>query len=211
MHHHGTDIQGAMDWLIEFHARLAGAFLLIKDRIPSWGEVIDSQISQYVQGLGNWVRASDQWSFESHRYFGGKGLEIQKHRIVNLLPKVKSHGVEIHIPSDKLIAPSMSATSTLHAPPTHTKCDVPILSHSTSSGLLPMSLADSQRKGSYARQQIHLKLSSSGLSAIIPTTLPLAIFALLVIYFTIALSFVVDSYSNNNPWALAPTHCPCYK
>lgn len=40
----------------------------------------------YVDGLGQWVRGNDDWTFESHRYFGDKGLEIQKTRLMTLLP-----------------------------------------------------------------------------------------------------------------------------
>ena len=88
MHQFDTDIQGAMDYIGEQHDGLAEAFLLNKDHLPSWGEPIDSQVARYVDGLGNWVRANDQWSFESQRYFGTEGLDILKHRAVKLLPKV---------------------------------------------------------------------------------------------------------------------------
>ena len=54
----------------------------------------------YIDGIGNWVRANDAWSFESQRYFGPKGLEIQAARVVQLQAKrVKStlppHSAEI--------------------------------------------------------------------------------------------------------------------
>jgi Delta6-protoilludene synthase len=88
MHQFNTDIQGAMDYIGDLHDGLAADFLLNKDRLPSWGEPVDSQVAQYVDGLGNWVRANDQWSFESQRYFGMEGLDILKHRVVKLLPKV---------------------------------------------------------------------------------------------------------------------------
>lgn len=102
MHEHDLDVQGAMDHIGELHDRLLKSFLLTKDRLPSWGEPIDSQVARYVHGLGNWVRANDQWSFESQRYFGTKGLDIMKHRRVEMLPKLRAtNGIVINVPSDE--------------------------------------------------------------------------------------------------------------
>lgn len=88
MHELDTDVQGALNYIGELHDRLAGAFLLTKDRLPLFDDNIDYQVQRYVHGLGNWVRANDQWSFESQRYFGTKGLEINDSRVVRFLPKI---------------------------------------------------------------------------------------------------------------------------
>ena len=110
MHQFDTDVQGAMDYIGGLHDRLAGAFLLTKDRLPSWGEPIDSRVARYVHGLGNWVRANDQWSFESQRYFGTKGLDIMKHREVKMLPKVNHiDGIVINIPSREQLSATIPA------------------------------------------------------------------------------------------------------
>ncbi|KAG2151606.1 terpenoid synthase [Suillus bovinus] len=55
--------------------------------IPKWGEPIDSQVREYCDGLGNWVRANHDWSFETERYLGTNGLEIQRERWILLMPK----------------------------------------------------------------------------------------------------------------------------
>jgi len=116
MHQFNTDVQGAMDYIGKFHDRLAGAFLLTKDRLPSWGEPIDSQVARYVHGLGNWVRANDQWSFESQRYFGTKGLEIMKHRVVKMLPKTRrTDEIVINIPSGDQMAATIPPLPALNA------------------------------------------------------------------------------------------------
>ena len=95
-----VDVQGAMDYIGALHDRLVKSFLLAKGRLPSWGEPIDSQVARYVHGLGNWVRANYQWSFESQKYFGTKGLEIMKHRRVELLPRLHTADkVVINIPT----------------------------------------------------------------------------------------------------------------
>ena len=90
MHNKETYIAGAMDWVVQYHKELEDRFMQIyKNEIPEFGEPIDSQLAKYVDGLGNWVRASDQWGFESERYFGKKAQEIGKTRWVTLLPKEK--------------------------------------------------------------------------------------------------------------------------
>ncbi|KAH9053669.1 isoprenoid synthase domain-containing protein [Lactarius vividus] len=55
--------------------------------IPSWGPDLDRIVTAFVERLGHWIRGHDCWSFESERYFGTKGPEIQKHRVVTLLPR----------------------------------------------------------------------------------------------------------------------------
>lgn len=106
MHNYKLDVCGAMEWIGEFNDRIAKSFLLAKDQVPSWGEPVDSQVARYVHGLGNWVRANDQWSFESERYFGKMGMDILKNRVVNMLPKQNPvEGIVINIPSNT-VAPA---------------------------------------------------------------------------------------------------------
>lgn len=120
MHERDIDVQGAMDYIGGLHDRLVKSFLLAKDRLPTWGEPIDSQVARYVHGLGNWVRANDQWSFESQRYFGIKGLDIMNHRRVEMLPKLRAtEGIIINIPSEEpepldIVALSVMADKTNH-------------------------------------------------------------------------------------------------
>jgi hypothetical protein len=88
MHHNKTDVQGAMDWVSDCLRSLEAKFMdLYENKIPKFGEPVDTELGEYVDGIGNWVRANDQWHFESERYLGKKGLEIQKTRWVTLLPK----------------------------------------------------------------------------------------------------------------------------
>lgn len=78
-----------MEWVHEYHTTVETKFLDGLKRVPSWGPAIDKEVKQYVDGLANWPRCNDCWNFESGRYFGNKGLEVQKSRWVELLPKVK--------------------------------------------------------------------------------------------------------------------------
>ncbi|EPQ53470.1 terpenoid synthase [Gloeophyllum trabeum ATCC 11539] len=87
MHEKGLDIAQAMDWVEDQYLRVTAQFLKARSRLPSWGDQIDSQVALYANGLGNWARAGDQWCFETERYFGKRGLDVQKTRWVILLPK----------------------------------------------------------------------------------------------------------------------------
>ncbi|KZV99782.1 hypothetical protein EXIGLDRAFT_831178 [Exidia glandulosa HHB12029] len=70
----------ALQWLAEQHDELVADFLATIDSVPP-------ELAKYVDGLGNWVRANDAWSFESQRYFGKGGLGVMSKREVILLPK----------------------------------------------------------------------------------------------------------------------------
>jgi hypothetical protein len=88
MHQHKTDIQGAMNWVYEYHKELEVKFMnLYENKVPKFGESVDVQLARYVDGIGNWVRANYQWCFETERYFGKKGPKIEETRWVALLPK----------------------------------------------------------------------------------------------------------------------------
>jgi len=88
MHHNKTDIQGAMDWVYQYHKGVQAEFMdIYENKIPRFGEPVDTELAQYVDGIANWVRANGEWSYECERYFGKKGKEILKTRWVTLLPK----------------------------------------------------------------------------------------------------------------------------
>ncbi|EIM79126.1 terpenoid synthase [Stereum hirsutum FP-91666 SS1] len=82
-----TDINGAMAWVEMYHKELEVKFMDIFTKSQEWNKSMNKDISRYVEGLGNWVRANDQWSFESKRYFGDRGLEIMSKRTVSMMPK----------------------------------------------------------------------------------------------------------------------------
>ncbi|KAI0064579.1 terpenoid synthase [Artomyces pyxidatus] len=88
MHELDGDMDRAVQWIARYHDELLAQFLEGRDNLPSFGVDIDRHLSGYVEGLAHWIRGSDCWSFESKRYFGDKGPEIQKSRIVDLLPRV---------------------------------------------------------------------------------------------------------------------------
>lgn len=85
------DAQGALNWVAGYHAALENRFNIAYSSLPRFGGPLDLEFQSYIDGLGNWVRANDQWSFESARYFGTRGLEIMNTRRLNLLPKIQQN------------------------------------------------------------------------------------------------------------------------
>ncbi|KAH8585340.1 terpenoid synthase [Bisporella sp. PMI_857] len=83
-------LQEAYDWIGHLHDDLVRDFLAEYTNFPSFpdeSETVNREIREYADGLGNWVRTNERWSFEGGRYFGTDGLSILKSRTVALLPK----------------------------------------------------------------------------------------------------------------------------
>ncbi|KAI0066268.1 terpenoid synthase [Artomyces pyxidatus] len=107
------DMGQAVDWIAEYHKGLLSQFIEGRDKLPRFGEKTDEDLARYVEGLAHWIRGSDCWSFEGKRYFGDKGPEIQKHRIVDLLPRV---GMSLATPMmAPVVAAELSLKSTIAA------------------------------------------------------------------------------------------------
>lgn len=66
----GLDIGSAMGWASAYHTKLKERFINGLAKIPSWGPSTDILVKKYLDGLGNWVRASYCWSFDIERYLG---------------------------------------------------------------------------------------------------------------------------------------------
>ncbi|KAF8990109.1 terpenoid synthase [Cyathus striatus] len=88
MHQLQLDVQNAYDWIGKYHDEISEKFLKSYGNLPSWGQEVDQSVAQYVDDLGNSVRANEQWSFESQRYFGNMDrLRVMNERTFMLLPK----------------------------------------------------------------------------------------------------------------------------
>ncbi|KAI0056134.1 terpenoid synthase [Artomyces pyxidatus] len=83
------DLHGALAWLQKRREQITADVIEAWDTLPEWPEDIREDAQTYVQGIVGWVRSNNTWHFESQRYFGQHGLEIQKHRMVTLLPKTR--------------------------------------------------------------------------------------------------------------------------
>ncbi|KDR73462.1 hypothetical protein GALMADRAFT_72334 [Galerina marginata CBS 339.88] len=78
------EVQGAVKWLEQYGEGVLAAFLDNVANMPSWDIETDQSVKIFIDGIAQWVRANDDWSFESARYFGNKGLEIKKTRALTL-------------------------------------------------------------------------------------------------------------------------------
>jgi Delta6-protoilludene synthase len=90
MNEKGVDLDGALDWVEEYHEQVLSEFRAQYRVLPSWGPTVDLKIKTYVERLACFIRGIDCWAFETERYFGTKGPEIQRQRIVNLMPKAEA-------------------------------------------------------------------------------------------------------------------------
>jgi len=86
MCHHGMTLQEAVDFVGDLCKKSIDRFTEDRAHLPSWGSEIDAQVQVYVQGLADWIVGTLHWSFESERYFGKKGGQVKKDRIVELAP-----------------------------------------------------------------------------------------------------------------------------
>ncbi|KZV89553.1 terpenoid synthase [Exidia glandulosa HHB12029] len=87
---YGWSLERALQWVDELHDDLARSFLDAVATVPSFGAEYDSNVRHFIDGVAQWVRANEAWSFESQRYFGACGLKVQKERRVVLMPRVDS-------------------------------------------------------------------------------------------------------------------------
>nr|BDI63119.1 sesquiterpene synthase [Trametes versicolor] len=87
----GTNFDGAMAWIVDYHHDVATRFIEGLKNIPSFGPEADARLQEYLQSIASWPGGADSWSFESARYFGERGAEYQKSRRVPLLQKSKRY------------------------------------------------------------------------------------------------------------------------
>ena len=90
MHEKRLDLDGALVWLAEEHQRqvdlaldLWPQALALRLGTPE----VAKNLAFYVDHLMGWPLGCECYSFESSRYFGDEGLQVQKNRVVELLPR----------------------------------------------------------------------------------------------------------------------------
>lgn len=84
-----------------------------REQYPKFGEPDDAQLAQYVDEIGNWVQPNGQWDFETERYLGEKGPEIEKNTLGDPMAKECSRLItdwSIGFPNKNKFSPS-STTS----------------------------------------------------------------------------------------------------
>ncbi|KAM7192202.1 terpenoid synthase [Rhypophila sp. PSN 637] len=98
MYEHGLEsTKQAIAWIDEWNGELLVEFLDIRDKImggevtarESWSEETLRQVKQYIGILGCWVRANEEWNFESHRYLGTDGPRVRRERTLAMMPEIE--------------------------------------------------------------------------------------------------------------------------
>ncbi|KAF8872593.1 isoprenoid synthase domain-containing protein, partial [Infundibulicybe gibba] len=88
MHEQGSTLEEAAAWISRLNDDLIEVFLEEYERVPTqWGSsTLDTQVAEYIHGIGNWLRAGECWSYESERYFGKAGPKVKRTGFVEIMP-----------------------------------------------------------------------------------------------------------------------------
>lgn len=87
MHEHSLKLQDALYWLDEYAKETIAKFRADQANLPSFGAEVDAAVVEYINRMARCVRGYDSWSYETVRYYGDRGLEVQKSRKITLMPK----------------------------------------------------------------------------------------------------------------------------
>ena len=87
MHQFNLNLYDATEWVAQYHKVAQARFLNALTQLPSFNPAVDAALQEYVAAIAAWPRGNDCWRFESERYFGKKGAEVQKTGKVPLLAK----------------------------------------------------------------------------------------------------------------------------
>ncbi|CAA7262784.1 unnamed protein product [Cyclocybe aegerita] len=93
----GLSLQGAFDWLGSYAAGVVECFQTNVRNLPSFCDVegpacesvdgtLQERVDKYISGLGQAVRAEDDWAFETTRYYGEDGPKVRETRVLVIRP-----------------------------------------------------------------------------------------------------------------------------
>ncbi|KZT33897.1 putative terpene cyclase [Sistotremastrum suecicum HHB10207 ss-3] len=82
-HQLSLSLPEALLYVGTWHHTLTLSFLSKSSSIPfsSFPPECRRDVEEYVWGIGNWVRANVEWSFETERYFGKRGGVVAEERL----------------------------------------------------------------------------------------------------------------------------------
>ena len=91
MNEYHLNLHDTLIWLGTYTDAIVSRFLLNIKRLPSWDPDTDGRVRMYVDGLGQWVRGNDDWSYEGKRYYGNDGQSIREDRILRLCQRTGNY------------------------------------------------------------------------------------------------------------------------
>lgn len=86
----GTDVNGARwcgAWAQDFHTKWEQKFHAAMAALPEWEEPSNSQVKEYCDDLGQWVRGCGERQSEIGGHSGDRGPGIEEERWISLMPK----------------------------------------------------------------------------------------------------------------------------
>jgi hypothetical protein len=84
MFHKKMDLQAASDYVGVLFDQAMDLFVTSKALLPSWGPLVDPGVVALVEGLGQYIVANIEFSFETERYFGSERQEVRRTRVVTV-------------------------------------------------------------------------------------------------------------------------------
>ena len=84
MAEYNLGVQDALNWLGTYTDGVISRFFSYLKAIPSWDPDTDRKVQMYIDGVGQWVRGNDDWSYETERYYGDDRLMVRKDRILKI-------------------------------------------------------------------------------------------------------------------------------
>ena len=95
MHKHQAGVQEAIDIGGDLFKTKMERFYELYPQVPRFTGPVDLDVQRLVDGMGHCLSGILYWTFESERYFGKRGVEIQKSRKMKLLPKADMSNVPV--------------------------------------------------------------------------------------------------------------------
>ncbi|KAL2141606.1 hypothetical protein VTI28DRAFT_2152 [Corynascus sepedonium] len=87
----GVDVQEAIDRAGELSREKTDRFNALYGLLPRWVGPVDLDVQRLADGMAQCVSGVLHWSYESHRYFGTRGLVVKRTRTLRLLPRTKNN------------------------------------------------------------------------------------------------------------------------
>lgn len=92
MYTQGFGAQDSINAIARWYRENSKEFLAAMSDLPiSDDPKVNEELRKYIDGLGQWVTANHEWSFQTERYWGGKFEEavtsIADEIVIKLMPK----------------------------------------------------------------------------------------------------------------------------
>ena len=78
MNEKAVDLDGALNWLAEYHGQVLSNFQAQYCLLPAWGPAVDADVSAFVERLASWIRGIDYLPLETEGYLGAEGPKVKR-------------------------------------------------------------------------------------------------------------------------------------